>query len=180
MASDISRDPKSYELPKDKGSTHLGSKAIEVTLSDAEWTSKLRPNVYKVLRQKATEPGHRLKIPEGFDDHTEAGVYVCAGCYAAGQQVPLYSSDMKFDCGCGWPGFWANVKGAVYEQRDADGQRCEILCAKCDGHMGHVFRGERFGYPTDERHCVNSLSLVFLPQAGGAAVAPTYSGAVFG
>jgi len=175
-----STDPAAYEVPTAKGSTFLGSANVDVRLSEAEWTSKLRPNVYKVLREKATEPGHRLKFPEGFDDHKDAGVYLCAGCYAAGHKVPLYTSQMKFDCGCGWPGFWTNVKGTVYEQRDADGRRCEILCSKCNGHMGHVFRGEGFGYCTDERHCVNSLSLVFVSQKGGDVISPSYTGRVHG
>merc|ERR1712007_307375 len=130
----------------------------------------------KVLRQKATEPGHKLKFPEGFDDCFQVGVYYCAACYGVGRQAPLYSSKMKFDCGCGWPGFWTNVSGAVYEQKDADGRRCEILCAHCDGHLGHVFRGEKFGFCTDERHCVNSMSLVFLPASGGEVLKPTYTG----
>ncbi|CAE7168323.1 MSRB5 [Symbiodinium pilosum] len=175
-----SRDPAAYEVPKAKGSTHLGAASVTVRMSEKEWSDKLRTNVFKVLRKKATEPGHRIKFPQGFDDHNDSGIYICAGCFAAGQQVPLYTSSMKFDCGCGWPGFWTNVQGAVYEQRDADGRRCEILCSKCEGHMGHVFRGEGFGYCTDERHCVNSLSLVFLPAKGGEAVAPSYTGPVFG
>ncbi|CAE8591048.1 unnamed protein product [Polarella glacialis] len=175
------RDPSTYEEPTQKGSTHLlPTGAVDVKLPDAEWKSKLPENVYKVLRQKATEPGHKLTFPKGFDDHKAEGVYACAGCLAAGFEVPLYTSRMKFDCGCGWPGFWTNVKDAVYEKRDADGRRCEVLCSRCDGHMGHVFRGEAFGHPTDERHCVNSLSLVFLPAKGGDKVAPTYSGAVYG
>eukprot|EP00439_Symbiodinium_sp_Y106_P073203 s1751_g13.t1 len=163
------RDPAAYEVPKSKGSTHLGKASTSgVRLSEKEWSEKLRTNIYKdggVLRNKATEPGHRIKFPQGFDDHKDSGVYLCSGCYFAGQQVPLYTSSMKFDCGCGWPGFWTNVKDEVYEQRDADGRRCEILCSKCDGHLGHGF-----GYCTDERHCVNSLSLVFLPAKGGEAV----------
>eukprot|EP00435_Cladocopium_sp_Y103_P000292 s4225_g1.t1 len=157
-----SADPAAYEVPTAKGSTFLGSANVDV------------------LRRKATEPGHRIKFPEGFDDHKDAGVYFCAGCHAAGQKVPLYTSQMKFDCGCGWPGFWTNVKDAVYEQRDADGRRCEILCSRCDGHLGHVFRGEGFGYCTDERHCVNSLSLVFVPKGGSDVIAPSYAGPVFG
>jgi len=91
---------------------------------------------------------------------------------------PLYSSRMKFDCRCGWPGFWTNVKSNVYEKRDADGRRCELLCSGCDGHLGHVFRDERYGYCTDERHCVNSVSLVFMPAAGGELVVPSYNGPV--
>lgn len=150
-----------YEVPKQEGGTHLTQDVPtnQLKLTDQEWEKKLTALQFIILRQKGTEPGHMLRYPDGFDDHFEKGVYHCAGCDAA-----LYTSDMKFDCGCGWPGFWTNVKGAVYEQRDADGFRCEILCSKCDGHMGHVFRGEGFGFVTDERHCVNSLSLSFVPE----------------
>ena len=87
------------------------------------WPFAALKALFQVLIEKATEPGHRLKYPEGFDDHKEPGVYLCAACDAAGLQVPLYTSAMKFDCGCGWPGFWSNVKDAVYEQRDKDGRR---------------------------------------------------------
>ena len=94
----------------------------------------------QVLRRKATEPGHMVNIANGgFDDLEEAGTYVCAGC-----SEPLYTSAMKFDCGCGWPGFWACLPNAIYEVRDADGFRVEILCNSCNGHVGHVFRGEGF------------------------------------
>lgn len=141
---------------------------------------------FMVLRLKGTEPGAKLRFPLGFDDFAEYGVYFCAGCAVAGEATPLYTSIMKFDCGCGWPGFWTNVQGAVYEQKDADGKRCEILCAKCDGHLGHVFRGEDFsgraGWVncTGERHCVNSMSLVFVPNTGGSVLVPKYSGEIFG
>mmetsp|Transcript_65407 Transcript_65407/g.188449 ORF Transcript_65407/g.188449 Transcript_65407/m.188449 type:complete len:196 (-) Transcript_65407:120-707(-) len=171
-------DPETFEVPKNKGDTALGRAVGDVKLAPEEWAKRLPAAQFKVLRQKATEPGRALTFPKGFDDHFESGVYLCAGCSAAGQDVPLYTSKMKFDCGCGWPGFWTNVKDAVYEQRDADGRRCEILCSRCDGHLGHVFRGESFGYCTDERHCVNSLSLVFVPTKGGEKVVPTYNGPV--
>jgi len=177
----VSLDPDLYELPSEEGSTHLGRLGeATVKLTDSEWRTKLSTNQYLVLRKKCTEPGHRLMFPLGFDDHVEKGTYLCAGCMAASAEQPLYSDAMKFDCGCGWPGFWTNVKGNVYEKRDEDGHRCEILCSACDGHLGHVFRGEGFGSPTDERHCVNSMSLVFQPAAGGILVVPSYTGAVHG
>mmetsp|Transcript_81419 Transcript_81419/g.174295 ORF Transcript_81419/g.174295 Transcript_81419/m.174295 type:complete len:633 (-) Transcript_81419:201-2099(-) len=159
-------NPDKYALPTEKGSTHLGAHVGGVQLSEDEWRKRLSPNQFSVLRLKSTEPGHRIKFPDGFDDHYDPGVYLCGSCAAAGDEVPLYTSKMKFDCGCGWPGFWTNVKGAVYEQRDSDGKRCEILCARCDGHLGHVFRGEPFGFCTSERHCVNSMSLIFAPALG--------------
>ena len=133
----------------------------------------------QVLRRKATEPGHMVNIANGgFDDLEEAGTYVCAGC-----SEPLYTSAMKFDCGCGWPGFWACLPNAIYEVRDADGFRVEILCNGCNGHVGHVFRGEGFrnaGDVDDERHCANSCSLAFIPEGGTEQRRCTYSGQVFG
>ncbi len=143
--------------------------------SDEEWKKILNPTQFKVLRRKATEPRKVTVAKGGWDDHTAKGTYVCSGC-----QTPLYTSAMKFDCGCGWPGFWTNIKDKVYEQRDADGFRCEILCAECDGHLGHVFRNEGFGNPPpDERHCVNSVSVAFVPEGKDEVQPCTYEGPVY-
>jgi len=118
--------------------------------TDAEWRKKLNGAEYAVLRQKDTEaPGRG-----GYTKETADGTYVCKGCDA-----PLYESNRKFDSGCGWPAFWEGVPGAIKRVPDADGRRVEILCARCNSHLGHVFVGESFGNPTDERHCVNSICL---------------------
>lgn len=182
MPSNVPADtanPDAYPLPGKAG--QLGNRVGDVHVSDTEWQAKLSPNQYQVLRLKKTEPRNSTKAPLGFDDVFQPGVYFCGSCLAAGVQTPVYTSKMKFDCGCGWPGFWTNVKGNVYEKRDKDGRRCEILCAHCDGHMGHVFRGEgmglSYGHPTEERHCVNSMSLVFA-HTNGVLVQPVYKGAV--
>lgn len=113
--------PDSYRLPKEEGSTNLSQEpkgGSRVRVSKEEWKRILPLKPYLVLREKATEPPNMLKFPMGFDDHFEEGVYFCAGCSALGASTPLYTSKMKFDCKCGWPGFWTNVTGSVYEKID--------------------------------------------------------------
>jgi methionine-R-sulfoxide reductase len=134
-----------------------GSKGnYRVTLSDDEWKKKLSPQQFHVLREKGTE---RAFTGE-YESTSADGVYECAGCGAV-----LYRSGSKFHSGCGWPAFYDNEPGAVERHTDTTlgMSRTEIVCSACGGHLGHVFRGEGYKVPTNERHCVNSVSLRFKP-----------------
>ena len=145
-------------------------------LGDAEFRKRLTAVQFAVLRQARTEPRSITMAKGGFDDHFEPnGEYLCAAC-----DSPLYTSAMKFDCGCGWPGFWTNIKDSVAERPDEDGSgRAEILCSACSSHLGHVFRGERFTNPEpNERHCVNSVSLKFKDRSG-VVTSCTYNGPAY-
>lgn len=116
--------------------------------------NKLTPGEERIIVHKGTEP----PFSGEYDKLFEKGVYVCRRC-----NTPLYESKNKFDAGCGWPSFDQEIPGRVKHLPDPDGIRMEIICATCNAHLGHVFKGEKLT-PKNTRHCVNSLSLRFIPQ----------------
>jgi peptide-methionine (R)-S-oxide reductase len=135
-----------------------------VQKSDEEWRRILTPEQYRVLRQAGTERAFGAAYEE-FKKQG-AGTYVCAGCGAE-----LFSSKEKFDSHCGWPSFYdpANAKNVKTKTDQTLGMtRVEVICAKCDGHLGHVFKGEGFNTPTDTRYCINGVSLKFVPGSTAA------------
>jgi len=132
--------------------------------------NELTPEEQRVIISKGTERPFSGK----FEHHDETGTYTCKQCDA-----PLYRSGDKFDAQCGWPSFDEEIAGAVKRVTDSDGRRTEILCANCDGHLGHVFLGEGFT-PKNTRHCVNSISLNFEAVEVNTARAIFASGCFWG
>ncbi len=115
-------------------------------------TASLPDNVLAVVKNKATE----TPFTGEYDDFGDTGTYLCRQC-----GLPLFRSKTKFHSGCGWPSFDDDIPGAVKQETDADGRRTEIVCSRCNAHLGHVFKGEGFT-GKNVRHCVNSLSLDFV------------------
>jgi peptide-methionine (R)-S-oxide reductase len=128
------------------------AESFEVTLTDEEWRARLTDLQYRVLREEFTERAGTSALDKIFD----AGTYHCAGC-----DLAVYSSKTKFDSGTGWPSFWQPIKGAVGSKLDPGlfGDRTEVHCRRCGGHLGHVF--DDGPAPTGKRYCMNGAALVF-------------------
>lgn len=162
--SPVSKTMKTNETTTATSSTNV----TRVEKTDEQWRKELSPEQYRVLRQAGTErafgPAYEEFKKQG------AGTYVCGACGAE-----LFSSKEKFDSHCGWPSFYdpANAKNVVTRDDSALGmKRTEVLCARCGGHLGHVFTGEGFPTPTDKRYCINGVSLKFIPAGATNAAKP--------
>lgn len=131
---------------------------MKVDKTESEWEEELTPEQYHVLREKGTE----LPFTGEYDSTFDEGTYSCAAC-----GTKLFDSETKFDAHCGWPSFYDALPGTVelHEDESLGMARTEVTCATCGGHLGHVFEGEGLGTPTDQRYCINSLSLRFDPDA---------------
>ncbi len=140
------KDPRTYPLTK----------------SDDQWREELSPAEYEVLRRAGTE---RPGVGE-YTDTTTSGVYTCRAC-----GTELFRSGTKFESHCGWPSFYAPLaqdRVEYIEDRSMGSRRVEVRCANCGSHLGHVFEGEGYDVPTDQRYCINSISLRLEPAAPAA------------
>lgn len=156
----VSCQNASTSAQSNNSETEKNKKPMETSYNktDAEWKKILTPEQYHVLREKGTErPG-----TGEYNNFSQKGVYVCGGC-----GTELFTSDQKFDSHCGWPSFDNNIAGGDRVKQVPDYSfgmiRTEIVCAKCGGHLGHIF--DDGPTATGQRYCVNSLSLKFIPES---------------
>ena len=144
-------------LSKPDSTNHNGvNMDNKVVKSDEEWKKELTPEQYRILREKGTERAFTGK----YWDHHDLGIYICAAC-----GTELFESDTKFDSGCGWPSYFEPIDSSriIYKEDKSFGMtRTEVMCAKCDGHLGHVF--DDGPPPTGLRYCINSGSMKFIKK----------------
>jgi peptide-methionine (R)-S-oxide reductase len=128
----------------------------KILKTDEEWRKELSPEEYRILREKGTESAFKGK----YWDHHELGTYICAAC-----RTELFESDTKFDSGCGWPSYFETIDSSriIYKEDKSFGMtRTEVMCANCNGHLGHVF--DDGPPPTGLRYCINSGSMQFIKK----------------
>ncbi|MFD3942610.1 peptide-methionine (R)-S-oxide reductase MsrB [Streptomyces sp. NPDC058579] len=134
--------------------------SYEVEKPDEQWRAELTPQEYQVLREAGTEPAFRGE----YTDTKTKGVYSCRACGSE-----LFTSTEKFESHCGWPSFYDPKESEaveLIEDRSHGMMRTEVRCARCGSHLGHVFEGEGYATPTDQRYCINSISLRLTPDEG--------------
>lgn len=148
----------SHSTPASDGSTRPDGTPYPLARTEEEWRTLLSPEEYRVLRAAGTE----APFTGEFTDTHDVGVYRCRAC-----GVELFRSEAKFDSHCGWPSFFTPLASdavVLLQDTSLGMARTEVRCASCGGHLGHVFSGEGYATPTDQRYCINSVSMTFEPH----------------